>query len=56
MLVALLVILCAILWTSIVTVYFRREIFSWFDNKFGPDMTRPKKPPSGKKPFWRLYG
>ncbi len=56
MLVAILIILCIVLWSGIVVAYFRDEIYAWYDNKFGPDLTRPKKADTGKKPFWRFYG
>jgi NADH:ubiquinone oxidoreductase subunit H len=47
-----LVILAVVMWFGIWALYFRAEIFAWFDNRFGPAHV-PKK--VAKPPRRRMY-
>ena len=51
MLIAILVVLTVVGWVSMACVYFRLEIYHWFDNRFGPP-SRPRKP---ERPRRRMY-
>lgn len=51
MLIAILVTLTVLAWSSMGAYYFRLEIYQWLDNRFGP-ANRPRKP---ERPRRRMY-
>ncbi len=51
MLIAITVLLTAIFWIGYVVVYFWEGIYSWFDNRFGPQ-SRPVVKRKVKRRFY----
>ena len=51
MLVPILIALTVVFWVGFVSIYFRIEIYEWFDSRWGPQ-SRPVKSKRGKR---RMY-
>ena len=44
MLIPILIALTVIFWVGYFLIYFWREIYVWFDNRWGPPSRKEKKP------------